>query len=612
MLEFKEFTLQRGKKVLLDHASVRIELGQRVGLIGRNGAGKSSLMAVMTGQEEAEGGYFRCDIQSESIAYLEQALPDVRLTAIEFIKSGDQKWVAIQANLNEAEEIQDGVRIAECYVALQEIDGYTIDARAAQIAHGLGFSNEDLSKRVGEFSGGWQMRLQLAKVLLSRAALLLLDEPTNHLDLEAIAWFEKWLLEQSCQVILISHDRDFLDNVCTQILHLSQEKLKLYNGNYTDFVRQFELQLEIESREREKIIKQKEHMQKFVDRFRYKATKARQAQSRMKAIEKLTIAPGVQRENPFHFSFKPCVNLSSPILKIEGDAGYPNKKVISHLKLNVMAEDRIALLGINGAGKSTFIKTMSGHLPLLVGAMTHHPKMNVGYFSQQQLDALDYDSTPIAHMLLQNKGITESQARTFLGGFNIMGDRVLDPVRSFSGGEQARLALALLIYKAPNILLLDEPTNHLDIEMREALIIALQAYEGALILVSHDRYFVNSVVDQLWWVASGRVAPFEGNLDDYQKFILEYESENKKSSIAAVTPKKTQTDSSINPQKLKKLEEEIENLTQEQQDLEAQLASAILYLPENAAQLKTAQSRLQQVLSDLLAAEARWFDALLP
>ncbi len=610
MLEFRQFMLQRGKKVLLQDASVRIERGQRVGLIGRNGAGKSSLMAVMTGQVQEDGGHFHCDIKPEAIAYLEQALPDARLTAIEFIQSGDKQWHAIQASLEQAEVAQDGLRIAQCHAQLQEIDGYTIEARAAQVAHGLGFSNADLSKTVGEFSGGWQMRLQLAKVLLSRAQLLLLDEPTNHLDLEAIAWFEKWLLSQSCHVILISHDRDFLDNVCTQILHLSQEKLKLYNGNYTDFVKQFELQIEIQARERDKVIKQKEHMQKFVDRFRYKATKARQAQSRMKAIEKLTLAPGVQQENPFHFSFKPCQMLSSPILKIEGDAGYPGKKVLTHLNLNVMAEDRIALLGVNGAGKSTFIKTLAGQLPLLTGAMTHHSKMNIGYFSQQQLDALDYDNTPLAHMILQNPGITESQARSFLGGFNIMGDRVLDRVGSFSGGEQARLALALLIYKAPNVLLLDEPTNHLDIQMREALIFALQEYEGALILVSHDRYFVNSVVDQLWLVSSGRVESFKGNLDDYQKLVLECEEPVTIAPSVHSVANKACVKSAANPQKLKKLEQDIERLTQEQRHLEEQFASSIIYLPENAAQLKQLQARMQQVMTDLRDAEERWLDMM--
>jgi ATP-binding cassette subfamily F protein 3 len=605
MLELQNIVLQRGKKVLLDHASARIERNNRVGLIGRNGAGKSSLMSVITGESQEDDGRLHCDIKKDHIAYLEQSLPKASFSALEFVKSGDREWAEVQAHLQVAEEQQDGMKVAECHARLQDIDGYTIDARAATVLHGLGFSNDDLIKSVGEFSGGWQMRLQLAKVLLSRADLILLDEPTNHLDLEAIAWFEKWLLAQSCSIILISHDRDFLDNVCTQILHLAQQKLKLYTGNYTDFVKQFELQLEIESRQREKIQKQKAHMQKFVDRFRYKASKAKQAQSRMKAIEKLTIAPGMQQENPFHFSFMPCNGLSSPILKIEGEAGYPQKHVLSHVNLSLTADDRIGLIGVNGAGKSTLIKTLSGSLALLEGEITRHSKIKIGYFSQQQLDALDYDNTPLAHMLKQNPRIAESEARRFLGGFNIMGDRVFDKVSSFSGGEKARLALALLIYQAPNILLLDEPTNHLDIQMREALIFALQEYQGAVILVSHDRYFVNSVVDSLWLVADGGVDQFKGNLDDYQKLVLEREPEVIKSASKKpdAKPKKMK---SGNPQKIKKLEHEIEQLTKDKQKLTHQLSDDAVYLPGNNAKLSELQEQLQQVTTALIAAEEVW------
>lgn len=609
MLEFRDLVLQRGKNVLLDGATARIERNNRVGLVGRNGAGKSSLMSVITGQSQEDGGYYQCDIKLDHIAYLEQSLPAEDLPAIEFVKSGDKQWYLIAKQLEQAELQQDGVGIAQCHARLQEIDGYTIDARAATILHGLGFSNADLLKSVTAFSGGWQMRLQLAKVLLSRAQLLLLDEPTNHLDLEAIAWFEKWLLSQSCSVILISHDRDFLDNVCTQILHLAQKKLKLYTGNYTDFMRQFELQIEIEMREREKIIKQKEHMQKFVDRFRYKATKAKQAQSRMKAIEKLTIAPGVQRENPFHFSFMPCVQLSSPIMKVTGTAGYSDNVILSDLNLSLAAEDRVALLGVNGAGKSTLVKTLSGSLALLSGEITAHAKLNIGYFSQQQLDALDYESTPLAHMLKQHKGISESQARNFLGGFNIGGDRVFDKVDSFSGGEKARLALALLIYSAPNVLLLDEPTNHLDIQMREALIFALQAYQGAVILVSHDRYFVNSVVDQLWLVAKGSVRQFKGSLDDYQQSVLERDTAiTKPTAQSQQKPVTAKKNKSSNPQKIKLLEQQIERLTQQRDQLLQQLSDSSLYQPENSAKLKQLQAQAQQVEEALLDAEDSWLE----
>ena len=609
MLEFQNVVLQRGKKVLLDGASARIERDQRVGFIGRNGAGKSSLLSVVIGQTQEDAGHIQCDIQHKRIAYLEQSLPDSTLKVIDFVKSGDREWHEVSLQLEKAEADLDGVKIAEAHARLQDIDGYTIDARAAIILHGLGFSNAEFSKKVGEFSGGWQMRLQLAKVLLSRADLFLLDEPTNHLDLETIAWLEKWILSQTCSVILISHDRGFLDNVCTQILHIAQQKLKVYAGNYTDFTRQFELQLEIESRQRDKIIRQKAHMQKFVDRFRYKASKAKQAQSRMKAIEKLTMAPGMQQENPFHFSFLPCQKLSSPILKIEGNAGYPEKQVLTDINLSLTADDRIALLGINGAGKSTFVKTLAGELALLKGELVKHTKINIGYYSQQQLDSLDYDSTPLAHLLKDNPRIAESQARKFLGGFAFSGDRIFDKVCSFSGGEKARLALALLIFKAPNVLLLDEPTNHLDIQMREALIFALQTFDGAVILISHDRYFVNSVVDRLWLVEDGRVHNFKGNLDDYQAQVLETADIPKPttSNQPVSQPKRSKTKSK-NLQRIAKLEREIEKLTQQKEKLEQQLAESDIYLPENMDTLKERQGQLNKVVLALQDVEMLWLD----
>lgn len=605
MLEFRNLVLQRGKKVLLKGANARIEHGYRVGFVGRNGAGKTSLMQVITGQAQEDDGNVQCDVKPDRMAYLEQSLPDARLSALEFVKSGDREWRIVQDRLDQAEAAHDGVAIANCHTQLQDIDGYTIDTRAAIIMHGLGFADADFTKDIGSFSGGWQMRLQLAKVLLSRADLLLLDEPTNHLDLEAIAWFEKWMLSQNASIILISHDRDFLDNVCTHTLHLAQQKLKLYQGNYTAFIKQFELQLEIEAKQREGIERQRAHMQKFVDRFRYKATKARQAQSRMKAIEKLTMAPGVQRDSPFHFSFRECDVLSSPILKIEGDAGYPEHPVLSAIDLSFTADDRIALLGVNGAGKSTLIKTLARDLALLKGDITAHAKLKIGHYSQQQVKSLDFDSTPLAHMLKHNKGIAESEARRFLGGFNITGDRVFDKVRSFSGGEKARLALALLIYKAPNVLLLDEPTNHLDIQMREALILALQSYQGAVIIVSHDRYFVNSVVDSLLLVSGGGVTQFKGNLDDYQRQVLDQPTP---STVVTKKPAKTNVKkaAAANPQQLKKLEQEIDKLTSKEQALKQQLAEADLYQADSKEQLKAVQQDFERTTQALHQAEERW------
>ncbi|MCH9644121.1 MAG: ATP-binding cassette domain-containing protein [Gammaproteobacteria bacterium] len=603
MLELKNIVLQRGKKVLLDHASARIERNNRVGLIGRNGAGKSSLMQVLTGHAQEDGGDFHCDIKSEKTAHLEQSLPHSDLSAIEFVKTGDHEWHTVQQRLQLAEASHDGVAIAECHAHLQDIDGYTIDARAATILHGLGFSNEQILLPINTFSGGWQMRLQLAKVLLSRADLLLLDEPTNHLDLEAIAWFEKWLLSQPCNVILISHDRDFLDNVCSQILHLAHQKLKLYSGNYTDFIKQYELQLEVAMRQREAALKKRAHMQSYVDRFRAKASKAKQAQSRLKAISKLAIAPAVQQENPFHFSFFDFNALSSPIIKLDARVGYPDKTIFKHANISLMNQDRIGLIGLNGAGKTTLIKTLVGELALLSGELTKHQKLNIGYFSQQQLDALDYDNSPIGHMLKQFPRSRESEMRSFLGGFNFSGDRVFDKVKQFSGGEKARLALALLIYNKPNVLLLDEPTNHLDIQMREALIFALQEYNGAVIVVSHDRYFINSIVDTLWLANNGEVHQFKGNLDDYQKMILD--ENNAPTPKQQTAEKKTKKQ---NPQNIAKLEKRIETLSGKVKKIEDQLADSDVYLAENASALDKLQQQHEKLKQQLDDAESQWLE----
>ena len=592
MLDIKNLVVQRGNKILLNKASARIERGYRVGLVGQNGTGKTSLMQILTGQAQEDDGDIVCDIKPKDIAYLEQSLPSSKTPALEFVKSGDREWRTIQDALTKAEEEHDGIKIAECHARLQDIDGYSMDARAAIILKGLGFTNDDLKKSVGDFSGGWQMRLQLAKVLLSRAELLLLDEPTNHLDLEAVTWFEQWLLNQKASVILISHDRDFLDNVCNNILHLSHQQLRLYSGNYTDFIKQFELQLELESRQRDKIEKQRAHMQHFVDRFKAKATKAKQAQSRMKAIEKLTIAPGLQRESPFQFQFLECDTLSSPVLKIEGEAGYPDHLVLKRLNLSLTADDRIGLLGVNGAGKSTLIKTLAKGLPLLSGEVTGHTNLKIGYFSQQQLESLDYDSTPMHHLLNQHKGLGEAQARKFLGGFNFSGDRVFDKVANFSGGEKARLALALLIYHKPNLLLLDEPTNHLDIQMREALILALQNYSGPVIVVSHDRYFINSVVDNLWLIENGSVSRFAGNLEDYQKMILSEAASEQQPSKKKITSKPIKKVTS-NPQHIKRLEDKIEKLEAQKQKLQEQLADSSLYEDSNKNQLRELQTQFK-------------------
>jgi ATP-binding cassette subfamily F protein 3 len=609
MLELKNVTLRRGTKFLLEEASVRVEQGCRTGLIGRNGTGKTSLFQLITGGLHEDLGSVSLEVKRTAIAYLEQALPHSDEPAIEYVKSGDLIWSKIQADLKKAEAEEDGLAISQCYTDLQTIDGFTIEGRASSILNGLGFTQDTFENPVSSFSGGWQMRLQLARTLLAPAELLLLDEPTNHLDIEAILWLEKWLQSKKCSMLIISHDRDFLDNVCTHTLHLRQRTLKLYTGNYTSFARQFEMQLEQEASSAEKIARQRAHMQSFVDRFRYKASKAKQAQSRMKAIEKLTMTVGLQRENPFSFHFFPCEKLSDPIVKMDVSIGYGKTVILEKIGMNVNHDDRIAFLGRNGGGKSTLMKTLAEELPPITGEITKHPKLKIGYFSQQQLDTLDYDSTPFAHVQQLDKKLGEADIRKYLGGFGFSGDCVFDSVRHFSGGEKARLALALLIYHRPNLLLLDEPTNHLDLQMREALIIALQSYQGAVVLVSHDRYFVSSITDQLYWIAQGKLLPFDGDLDDYQKAVMAKEdlSPTSKTSSSKKDNKENKESKAggqpMGSKQLKKLETKLTTLKQQVEKLETDLGNQDLYLPKNAEKLAVALSEHKQKKQDLEAIE---------
>lgn len=607
MLEFRNLTYQAGKKPLFQSASALLQSGERIGLIGRNGAGKSTLINLILGNLQEDSGEISCKIPTHDIIHLEQSLPETDLTAIEYVKTGDREWAHIQDKLTHANAAEDGMAVAECYARLQEIDGFTIDKRASIILRGLGFTEETMQQPVKQFSGGWMMRLQLARVLISRGELLLLDEPTNHLDLEAITWLENWLQKQSASIILISHDRDFLDNVCTQTLHLSQQQLRLYAGNYSAFIKQFELQLEVQAREKEKIDKQRAHMQKFVDRFRAKATKAKQAQSRLKAIEKLTYSPALQQENPFHFEFLQGEPVTSPILTLKGTAGYPAHPIIKQVNLSLMADDRIALIGLNGAGKTTLIKSLVGELPLLDGERVSHAKLKIGYYSQQQVEALVYENTPLQHILNAFPRMSESEARKYLGGFDFQGDRVFETVGRFSGGEKARLALALLILNKPNILLLDEPTNHLDIQMREALILALQSFDGAVVVVSHDAHFVNSTASTLWLIENGQIRQFDGSLSDYQQHVLDIQAEETptpKPTPPKPTPKK-QT-KSFNPQKLKQLESKIETLTAELAQAEEALNDPALYQPENRDKCTQLQSNVKLLREQLAATEDEW------
>ena len=607
IIDCNSVSLSRGKKTLLDDANARIGSQYKVGLVGRNGAGKSSFIRLLKGELQEDGGNVSMGLTPDRIVSLEQSLPDSDDKAIEYAKSGDRTWYELQKRLLAAEHAGDGLAIAECHAGLHDIDGYSMDARATKVCLGLGFSSADLQRPVSSFSGGWQMRLQLARVLLADADLLLLDEPTNHLDIDAIIWLERWLNSANTTVVLISHDRDFLDGVCTHTLHLSEKKLKLYQGNYSAFSKQYELQLEIQSREQEKLQVQRAHMQSFVDRFRAKASKAKQAQSRMKALEKLVSEPGMQRENPFHFNFLPCDMMKGSVLNMDASVGYDGNPIVKDIRFNLDYGDRVGLVGRNGQGKTTIMKSLAGSLPLVEGEVYRHPKIQLAYFSQQQQDMLDSDSTPLQQLLRVDPKLAESTARQFLGGFDFSGERVFDSVGSFSGGERARLALALLIYQKPNLLLLDEPTNHMDMQMREAFVMALQQFEGAVVLVSHDRYFMNGVVNDVACVEKGVLVHYQGNIEDYRQRVLQSDSDTTVDSCIVNQKSDRSLLHGVTHQKIRKIEAKIQRASDKVLALSERLADASLYEDGKQDELEALTLDHKSAVEKLDALEEEWF-----
>jgi ATP-binding cassette subfamily F protein 3 len=606
MLQLKRIRLQRGAKTLLEDTSVSIPAECICGLIGRNGTGKSSLMSVLQGQLQLDGGEF--DIPpSWKLAYLEQELPTDEMAVLDFVCLGDMELVAIEEKLRVAEENEDGFVIAECHALLAAIDAYTLPSRAATILHGLGFQQEDLTKCIQDFSGGWQMRMQLARVLLSRADCVLLDEPTNHLDFESIIYLEKWLSDFHGCSIIISHDRDFLDRVTTHSLYLAQQKLSLYVGNYTSFQRQFQEKLLLQSKMAVKIQQKRAHMQNFVDRFRAKASKAKQAQGRLKALEKLQFSADLADESAFHFNFFPCETLGYPAISLRGSVGYADKVVLPNVDWSLDGAARIGLLGINGAGKTTFLKSITGNLPLLRGELFVQKQAKIGYYAQQQVDSLYLDATPISEFKRYYPEISESEARSMLGRFAFSNDRIFEKIKIFSGGEKARLALSLLVYAKPNILILDEPTNHLDIQMREALIMALQSYQGAVIIVSHDRHLLRSCADEYYLVHDGKVEPYRDDLDAYQEFILN--SFTNKKSVKISDDKKEDKivkDNPANNKKMIALERDIKKLEEQVAKIDADLADNAIYQAGNLEKLKRLQELRAKTCAKLADRQEQW------
>ena len=523
MLNFSDLSLRRGKRVLFSGASFNLFRGEKVGIAGENGSGKSSLLALVRGELAPEAGSFDMPRQLALAHVSQELLPSAR-PAIDFVLDGDPQLRALEASLQRAQSEDDGEHLAELYVRYEAIGGYDAISRAGQLMHGLGFTASDEQQPVSAFSGGWRVRLNVAQALMCRSDLLLLDEPTNHLDLDAIVWLEGWLREYPGTLLLISHDREFLDRVTDRIVNLEHGHARAYRGNYSAFELQRASELAEQSALYARQQREIRHMESFVERFRAKASKARQAQSRLKALERMQRIAPAHVDSMFEFSFAQPAKLPRPLLALERQSvGYASRTVVSGISLTIAPGDRVALLGRNGAGKSTVMKLLAGALTASVGTRTEARDLKIGYFAQHQLEQLNPKDTPYQHLRELSEQMadraTEQQLRDFLGGFGFQGDRVFEPVAPFSGGEKARLVLALLAYQRPNLLLLDEPTNHLDLEMRQALAVALQDYEGAVILVSHDRHLLRVVADQLLLVDQGRLAEFDGDLEDYARWL---------------------------------------------------------------------------------------------
>jgi len=523
MLNFSNLSLRRGKRMLFTGATFGLFRGEKVGITGENGSGKSSLLGLVRGELTPEAGSFDMPSQLQ-LAHVSQELAASDREAIEFVLDGDAELREIEAALARAEQADDGVLLGELHGRYAGIGGYDAASRAATLMHGLGFDSQDERRPVSAFSGGWRVRLNVAQALMCRSDLLLLDEPTNHLDLDAIVWLEGWLSAYPGTLLLISHDREFLDRVVNRVVNIEHGKARAYRGNYSSFEEQRATELSQQAALYARQQREIKHMESFVERFRAKASKARQAQSRLKALERMQRIAPAHVDSQFEFSFARPDKLPRPLLALERQsAGYDGRAVIQGLNLSIAPGDRVALLGRNGAGKSTVMKLLAGALTALAGTRTEARDLRIGYFAQHQLEQLKVADSPVQHLSdcseAMGRRAPESELRDFLAGFGFRGDRVFEPVAPFSGGEKARLVLALLAYQRPNLLLLDEPTNHLDLEMRQALAVALQEYEGAVVLVSHDRHLLRVVADELLLVHAGSVAPFDGDLEDYARWL---------------------------------------------------------------------------------------------
>jgi ATP-binding cassette subfamily F protein 3 len=622
MLRFNHLTLRRGNKLLVEQVDFIIHAGWKVGITGANGTGKSSLFSLILGELQADQGDLIQPPRIE-IAHVAQETPALSRSAIDYVIDGDRRLREVETRLAEAEARGDGVAQARLHDAMHHADGYRVKARAGELMHGLGFNSDDLSRPVSQFSGGWRIRLNLAQALMSRSDLLLLDEPTNHLDLDAVIWLETWLRNYPGTLLMISHDRDFLDQVTDHIVHLEQQQAQLYSGNYSGFEQIRSARLAHQQQAYDKQQREIAHIESYVTRFRAKATKARQAQSRLKALQRMVKIGPAHVDSPFHFDFPEPEKNPHLLLKLnQVVGGYDGQKILENVSFNLETGNRIGLLGPNGAGKSTLIKLLAGEITPLSGDYEPAQELRIGYFAQHQLEQLDADASPLQHLQRLNPAASEQTLRNYLGGFGFQADQALDKVAPFSGGEKARLVLALLVYQQPNLLLLDEPTNHLDLEMRHAVGQALQTFQGGMVIVSHDRHLLRITCDDLWLVHQRGVNLFEGSLDDYpawlsaQRRVDSVRSEERPSSDHSSASRKERKRQQAEQRKrlqplrkaLEQYEEKIDELRQKQKDIEVLLSESSLYDLARKDELKRRLSEKSTVDRQLNDCEERWLE----
>lgn len=620
MIAFRHFALRRGSRLLLSDIDLVIQSGWRLGVVGRNGCGKSSLFAALQGHLEADAGELDmpAKLRLASVAQETPALPD---PAIDYVMGGDVELAAAMREEADAQARGDMEAMARAHHRIEELHGYDARARAGRLLHGLGFSADTHERAVQEFSGGWRVRLNLARALMAPSDLLLLDEPTNHLDLDAVLWLEEWLRRYQGTLLVISHDREFLDGVITHTLHLNEGRAKLYTGNYSAFERQRAEQLRLQQIAHEREQAERAHLQSFIDRFKAKASKAKQAQSRMKRLEKMAGTEAIRAERPFRFQFAVPDRLPDSMLQLEdvqaGYAGTPPAVILRDVRFRLEAGERVGLLGPNGAGKSTLVKTLVGELPPLHGERKVHKDLKIGYFAQHTVESLREGASPFDHLQDKAPGVSAQVLRDFLGSWNFAGDRAFESVDGFSGGERARLALALIAWDKPNLLLLDEPTNHLDLDMREALADALADFDGALVLVSHDRHLLGMVCDSFWRVADHKVEAFDGDLDDYARWLRARGAAPKKTEAEA-KPTESAADrrraaaaqrenEKASRQRVKKIETRVTTIDEELSKLEQKLADPDTYNGSTAELMKLGQ-RQAELRKEKETLEAEWLE----